>query len=285
MKKHAVIWLLIALICLIPHASAEEAGIDVLVRGQTAIMRIDNEWLQTYANQDVGYSPFSYMTASETVISESQAQYHLEGAEAYSNQKNVYEAFMEDYPENGYAAQATIYNVGLKYDRFTLPMYIRHAQDCWYLIFRQMQQPDPTAQMHCGIDFQNVCNYSAGRIIARSGVIVEYADFRCIPDSVMSIQPYADAPEHRIQRGDIHMDIFRGLGVHIVVITKPVLEVDFMKRADIMVADNSYCCGTGYMDGNQAVYCIVMDDLELQSLLDASNVELVMCPDTALMEY
>ena len=53
MKKRIVVWLVIMLICLGMCANAEDVGIDVLVRGQTAIMRIDKEWLQTYANQDV----------------------------------------------------------------------------------------------------------------------------------------------------------------------------------------------------------------------------------------
>ena len=68
MKIQISIWLAIALICLGMCANAEKSGIDVLVRGQTAIMRIDKEWLQTYANQDVGYSPDSYIWKVQNII-------------------------------------------------------------------------------------------------------------------------------------------------------------------------------------------------------------------------
>ena len=77
MKIQISIWLAIALICLGMCANAEKSGIDVLVRGQTAIMRIDKEWLQTYANQDVDPQSDSKIYHSE-VINESMLKYHLE---------------------------------------------------------------------------------------------------------------------------------------------------------------------------------------------------------------
>ena len=286
MKKRIVVWLVIMLICLVLCANAEKSGIDVLVRGQTAIMRIDKEWLQTYANQDVGYSPDSYISHSEETISESEMQYYLEGAEYYYNQDGIYEAFMADYAEDNYASFATIYDVCIKVDQSTMLMYISSTKnDSWYLIFRQLQQPDSAASVHYGIDFRNVCNYSADRIIARDGVIVRYADVRYIPDSLMSIHAYDGGAGKRIQRGNICFEIFRGLDINIVVITKPATEEDFMKYADLMIGDNRYVCGTGYMDGDSAVYCIIMDDSGLQSLLDHTEVNLIMAETASLMEY
>lgn len=286
MKIRISIWLAIALICLGMCANAEKSGIDVLVRGQTAIMRIDKEWLQTYANQDVGYSPDSYISHSEEVISESEMQYYLEGAEYYYNQDGIYEAFMADYAEDNYASFATIYDVCIKLDRFTMPLYISSTMNnSWYLIFRQLQQPDSAASVHYGIDFRNVCDYSADRIIARDGVIVRYADTRYFPDSLMSIHAYDGGDGQRIQRGDICFEIFQGLDINIVVITKPATEEDFIKYADLMIGNDRYVCGTGYMDGDRAVYCIVMDDSGLQSLLEGAEANLIVAETASLMEY
>ena len=101
----------------------------------------------------------------------------------------------------------------------------------------------------------------------------------------MSIHADDGEAGQRIQRGAICFEVFQGLDINIVVITKPATEEDFMKYADLMVGDKRYVCGTGYMDGDRAVYCIIMDDSGLQSVLDGTEVNLIMAETASLMEY
>lgn len=273
MKKRIVIWLTIALICLGMCANAENVGIDVLVRGQTAIMRIDKEWLQTYANQDVDPQSDSKIYHSE-VINESMLKYHLESAEWYDQKDDLYEAFMADYAENGYAVNATIYEVYMTGDPFIKTLAKRNKENCWYIVFCQTQQPDATTAVHYGINFQNTCRYRAVRLAAQEGIYKFYEDERSIPDSLMSIRPYNGDPDEVLQRGELTLEVFHVLDTNVIMCYQTVSEADFIEYAYLMVDDDLCYSAKGYLDGDQAAYCCVMNDIDFRVLLDGMEVNL-----------
>ena len=284
MKKRIVVWLVIMLICLAMCANAEESVAQVLVRGRTAVIRVDRSRIQNYVDADNWHFPQTEdsFQIERIDINDAWLRVNLEDAE--------YNAFMEDYNADGHAFYAKVRDIDCfnnTYDRDNrltpqfdrLIMNERETSDGWYIVFHQNQTFKSTGTSRYGIELVGACCFAAEKIVAQSGAESEFSAYiyrgKWLPDDLISITPYDGGASEQIQRGDISFEIFAGLDTHIAVITKSASEKTFVESAVLKIGNIASVNVTGYLDSNRAVYCCVLLDSEWKALVDGANAYMI----------
>ena len=260
MKKRIAVLLVLALICLALCASAEESVGQILVRGRTAVIRVDRSRIQNYVDAEGQFSMENPQT-ERIAVNDAWLRVNLEDAE--------YNAFMEDYNADGHAFYAKVRDVICPADGADrLIMNARETSDGWYIVFRQKSG-----------DGAYEIGFDAEKIVAQSGAENEFMAYqyreRTLPDDLISIAPYDGGAGEQIQRGDIAFEIFAGLDTHIAVITKSASEKTFVESAVLKIGNIASVNVTGYLDGDRAVYCCVLLDSEWKALVDGTNAYLI----------
>ena len=273
MQKFTISMVLILLFCVSAYAHAE-GGIEAIVRGNTAVVQIPCDWLYKYASLFHDPEQRAYGFQSNRFIADDEwlAQ-NLDEAE--------YTAFMADYSEQGYAGLLKIRDVGTicdptdaNYDR--LLMNKRRIDDDWYIIFRQEE-----------LNFKHAVVYYPTTIYADAeGIeVIEQAD-ESIPQELISTGSFRAhrAPDSRIYCEDCSFEIFSdlesyGLRANVAVITKALANQNFIVDAVLQLGENVSIDVSGYTEGENAIYCCVLTDSELQLLKDGMDIQLVPTDD------
>lgn len=259
--KKLFIFLILLIAASAPVGLAEAEGVEALVRGETALVRIPCEWLQTYAA--VEYPPEARSHGFDSrrfTVDDSWLRENLSDAQ--------YAAFMQHYLQNGSACELFIRDVGLIVDS-TQPAYDRLLMNkrllngCWYLVFHQ----EP-------LNFDCACVYYPTTLFAdgKTGRIeaIEHADAE-IPEAQISVHRYDAGAGRSIRRAGLNFEIFQGLNTNIVVMSVPFSKDTFMETAVLQIGESLSIELTGYQAGARAAYCCVLNDSELNALENLQN--------------
>lgn len=273
-KRLISLVMLILLISFETLTFASADGVETVIRGNTAVVKIPCEWLYNYAIDQNPLGTQSCSFDSRIFLADDDwLEDHLNDAfddNVYYSDKEwlkktlgdaEYSSFKKAYQEYGIAICLKVRDVSVicdstspSYDRLLLNK--RCVDGSWYVIFRQDQ-----------IEFKDACVYYPTTIVGYDDEIkvIDHADQE-IPDYLISKTKYDEEPDNTLDRYGYTFDIFSVLDINIVVITGSISRHGFIENAVLEIGNDVRIEINGYRQNKQVVYCCVLSDSELKAL-------------------
>ena len=232
--------LLFVLVLLVSSAHAEAQIGEMLIRGNTAVVRVSDAALCDYA--EVLY-PAKVPGDDELAFDDSK----IDVDDAWLRETltdGEYAAFTGDYAPVTVITQIDIEpTAGFVMSR-------RRIGDDWYLVVRQDRPSIEDLWFKCATLYD-----SDGLKAVIHGALT-------LPTNKIGTSRFEGREDGRFTAGDTQYDVYIGAGAAIAVITQKDVGDGFSAQATLVLSDGTEIELTGYRDGNDAVYCCPLTNEE-----------------------
>ena len=254
----------LALMLLSGPGSAAEKPVQAAVRGNTAVVAVPYEWMQErcakeYPEYPPGQRLWSFQSRLEVVdeswLDENLPAGTVEGMERAKGYEG--EAYYLD-------VDMLISSSGEHAETDRLPMSVRFIDDSWYLVFRQKE-----------MNMENACRYSVRQVYWEDKIEIVHHWGDLIPEEEIDVSRFKGSAAHEIQSGVLSISVFEAVGANIAVIEERNADKNRISQVQLQLPGGAVAEISGYMDGQNAVYCCALSDREVEQLKNGASVQIL----------
>lgn len=235
-----------------------EEGILAVERGGTIILRLSDDWMASREGvQGIFAMPDSGSYTGDAV--QAQLSEYLHGDD--------YNSFLKEWAENG-CASAKVYSPSIYPQNQELFMNERHIGGAWYITMRPMRNVGKSLPIYL--------RFFVGDFKAE-GDILEYC-WDCEWDEFNYNLKFSDAYSKKSvfskDYGDFEITLYAAMGTYVAVIYQPNGDEDLLENVCLSLENQPDIVLNGYMNGDTAVYCCVLNAAEKFLLESGASVQL-----------
>ena len=233
-------------------------GVRAAARGGTIVLRFSDAWMAE--PELTGVFGWSVDSVYEGAAGETKLAEYLHG--------EAYNAFLAEYARSGSATvEAREPDVVAIHGERILSR--RHIGGYWYVVVRPAEKFGDSWGMYWRIDGLQLCmENGALRTNFEQQTVEETLEVALERESGAS-------PVYSAAAEGFSIEIYRALDMNVAVIYEARGDADALENACLLLGSCAQIELCGYMDGDSAVYCCVLDNAELEALRSGVDARLL----------
>lgn len=235
-----------------------EDGILAVERGGTVILRLSDAWMASREGVEGIFAlPDSGIYTGSTM--QAQLGHYLHG--------DTYNEFLKAWAETGCAA-TKVYSPGIYPQNQELFMNERHIGGAWYITMRPARKVGKRLPIYL--------RFFVGDFKAE-GDVLEYC-WDCEWGEMNYNLTFSDAYSKKSvfskDYGDFEITLYEAMGAYVAVIHQPHGDGDLLQNVRLSLEGQPDIILNGYMNGDTATYCCVLNSAEKFLLGNGASVRL-----------